>query len=59
MGTWEKIKNIGEALGAKIMVARAPRNFTDNKVNVKKIVNFAESIGDQFKLKENKCPKSR
>ncbi|MBR9681586.1 MAG: DUF72 domain-containing protein [Candidatus Altiarchaeota archaeon] len=50
METWEKIKSIGEALNAKIMVARAPRNFTDKKENVRKVSNFAESIGKKFKL---------
>ncbi len=50
LGTWEKIKSIGEALDAKIMVARIPRNFTDKAVNIKKIEDFMGSVGRKFKI---------
>ena len=38
--TWEKIKDIGEALNAKIMVFQTPKSFVDNAQNLKKMEAF-------------------
>ncbi len=40
LATWEKIKAIGEALGAKIMVFQTPPNFKDTPENVERVRKF-------------------
>ncbi|HDR53787.1 MAG TPA: DUF72 domain-containing protein [archaeon] len=49
-GTWEKIRGIADALDAKIMVARAPRNFADNPENLRRVQEFVEGMGKKYKL---------
>ena len=51
MGTWEKIRDIGEALKAKVMVFQTPKSFKETKINIKKMKNFFGSIkGFNFAL---------
>ena len=51
MGTWEKIRDIGEALKAKVMVFQTPKSFKETDINIKKMKNFFGSIkGFHFAL---------
>jgi len=51
LDTWEKIKDIGEALNAKVMVFQTPKSFKETPENIKKMKNFFGSIsGFEFTL---------
>jgi uncharacterized protein YecE (DUF72 family) len=43
--TWEKIRDIGEALDAKVMVFQTPKNFKDTKSNLNRVKKFFKSVG--------------
>lgn len=38
--TWQKIKDIGEALDAKVMVFQTPKSFKDTAANLKRLRGF-------------------
>ena len=42
--TWEKIRDIGEALHAKVMVFQTPRNFKETKTNLNRMEKFFKSV---------------
>jgi uncharacterized protein YecE (DUF72 family) len=44
LATWEKIKDIGEALKAKVMVFQTPPNFKDTEENIKRVRDFFQSV---------------
>ena len=48
--TWEKIKAIGEALRAKILIFQTPPTFKDTEENINRVKNFFSSINADFKF---------
>ncbi|MBR9680619.1 MAG: DUF72 domain-containing protein [Candidatus Altiarchaeota archaeon] len=50
-GTWEKIKDIAEALRAKVLVFQTPKTFAETKANIKRLSDFFKKIdGFEFAL---------
>jgi uncharacterized protein YecE (DUF72 family) len=45
MKIWEKIKDIGEALNAKVMVFQTPKSFKDSAANLKRLGEFFKVAG--------------
>jgi uncharacterized protein YecE (DUF72 family) len=49
--TWDKINEIGQALGAKVMVFQTPPTFKETPENVKKLKDFFSTVeGFRFAL---------
>ncbi|MBR9679430.1 MAG: DUF72 domain-containing protein [Candidatus Altiarchaeota archaeon] len=50
MKTWEKIKDIANALRANIMLIRTPKTFEANTKNIKKLGDFFKAVGSEFQF---------
>lgn len=48
--TWDKVREIANALDAKIMVGRTSRNFTEKEENIKRLKDFVENMEKGFQL---------
>lgn len=50
-GTWEKIRDIAEALRAKVLVFQTPKTFKETKENLKRLEDFFNKVeGFSFAL---------